>query len=307
MLRRVMAALVLTGMCCHALLAQPLSIVEIAPGVFVHQGQIALMSEENKGDIANIGFIVGTESVAIVDTGGSMSEGRAFLLALREKTDKPIRWVINTHAHPDHIFGNGAFVGDGVDFAGHRRLASAVASRGPHYIAAFRKTMGAALDGVRIVAPTLAVDDAITLDLGGRSIVLAAWPAAHSDCDLTVLDQKTGTLFAGDLVFVDHVPILDGSLRGFLEVVDRLDRIAATRVVPGHGPVSAPWPAALRAEKAYLMELAADLRAAIRDGATVAAASKSAALSERTHWRMFDEYNAGNATAGFAELEWEMP
>jgi quinoprotein relay system zinc metallohydrolase 2 len=302
-----MVALTLTGMCCAAAMAQPLPIAEIAPGVFVHQGQIALMSEENKGDIANIGFIVGTESVAIVDTGGSMIEGRAFLLALREKTDKPIRWVINTHAHPDHIFGNGAFVGDGVVFAGHRQLAPAIASRGPHYIAAFRKTMGAALDGVTIVAPTLAVDDATTLDLGGRSIVLAAWPTAHSDCDLTVLDPKTGTLFAGDLVFVDHVPIVDGSLLGFLGVVDRLGRISATRVVPGHGPISAPWPAALQAERAYLMELAGDLRAAIRNGATVAAAVASAARNERTHWRMFDEYNAGNATAGFAELEWEKP
>lgn len=280
---------------------------EIAPGVFAHQGEMSLMTRENLGGIANLGAVVGGEAVAIIDTGGSLLQGKAFLAALREKTQKPIRFVINTHAHPDHVFGNGAFAGEGAAFVGHRNLPRALAARGEHYLAAFRQTMGDALDGVTIVAPTLTVAESTSLDLGGREIVLQAWRTAHSEADLTALDKKTGTLFAGDLLFLQHVPVVDGSLLGFLDVADRLASIKAERVVPGHGPMVAPWPAALEEERAYLTKLTAGLRAAIRKGESVKDAAQSVGAEERGKWRLFDDYNARNATAGFAELEWEGP
>jgi len=280
---------------------------EIAPGVYAHQGETSLMSRENFGGIANLGAIVGDDSVAIIDTGGSLLQGKAFLAALREKTQKPIRYVINTHAHPDHVFGDGAFVGDGVTFVGHRNLPRALATRGEHYLAAFREIMGDALDGTTIVAPTLTVSDSATLDLGGRAIALQAWKTAHSEADLTVLDSRTGTLFAGDLLFIQHVPVVDGSLLGFLDVAEKLAAIKAERVVPGHGPMVAPWPKALDDERAYLTHLTADLRAAIRKGESVKAASAVAGAEERPKWKLFEDYNARNATAGFAELEWEEP
>ena len=69
----------------------------------------------------------------------------------------------------------------------------------------------------------------------------------------------------------------------------------------------APWPKALDDQRAYLMRLTADLRAAIKKGEGVAAAAKTAGGEERGKWRLFDDYNARNATAGFAELEWETP
>ncbi len=288
--------------------AQPhFQLEEMAPGVYVHQGETSLMTRENFGGIANLGAIVGDRAVAVIDTGGSLIEGKAFLAALRQKTDKPIRYVVNTHAHPDHIFGNGAFAGPGVTFVGHKNLPRALAARGEHYLSAFRQTMGDALDGVTIVAPTMLVADSTTIDLGDREIVLQAWKTAHSEADLTVLDKKSATLFAGDLLFLRHVPVVDGSLLGFLDVVDRLAEIKAERVVPGHGPAVAPWPKALEDERAYLMRLTADLRAAIRKGESVKEAAKTAGEEERAKWKLFDDYNARNATAGFAELEWEGP
>lgn len=284
---------------------QELPVSEVAPKIFVHVGEVALMTRENEGATANVGFIIGDDAVAVIDTGGSVREGERLLAAIRARTDKPIRYVINTHGHPDHVFGNAAFVSDGTVFVGHRNLPQALAVRGPFYTDAFRRIMGQQLmEGVRMISPTLLVAGTTKLDLGSRALTLKTWSTAHSDNDLTVLDEQTGTLFAGDLVFLSHIPVLDGSLRGWLKVTDELGSLPAQRVVPGHGPVS-EWPAALVDQRRYLMRLANDIRALIARGEPITAAAGTAAASEQPRWQLFGDYNARNATSAYSEIEWE--
>jgi quinoprotein relay system zinc metallohydrolase 2 len=301
----ILCFLVLLATIAQAQHLEPaLDVDEVAPGVFIHAGRIALMTADNAGDIANIGFVVGRDAVAVIDSGGSAQVGRQLRAAIRQRTRLPIRHVIATHGHPDHLFGHAAFADDGVTFVGHRHLPQALAQRGPFYLDAFRRQLGDALiDQVRLVPPTLLVDGDMILDLGGRTLSLRAWPTAHSDSDLTVLDTLSGTLFAGDLVFCGHIPVIDGSLRGWLGLMDQLAALPAQRVVPGHGAVG-DWPAAQADQRRYLQQLDAEVRALIAQGAPLRAAQQAAA-SEASHWQLFDDYHARNATAAYSEIEWE--
>src|SRR5665647_3671635 len=111
-------------------------------------------------------------------------------------------------------------------------------------------------------------------------------------------------MFLGDLLFSKHVPALDGSIRGWLGLIAKLEaRRDVKLAVPGHGPASMPWPSALGAEQRYLSKVADDVRMMIKQGKTLAEAADTAGLSEKDAWVLFKEYNARNVSAAFAELE----
>jgi len=274
-----------------------------APGVYVHYGQQALTTRANAGDIANAGFIVGTRCVAVVDTGGSYAVGRALRQAIRRQTPLPVCAVVNTHGHPDHVFGNAAFTADRPEFIGHARLAEALQRRAPNYLNALNRDLGDVAEGTTIVTPTRTVATTDELDLGGRVLTLTAWRTAHTDSDLTVFDRASGTLWLGDLLFVGHVPVVDGNLRGFLATIEELATIDAKIVVPGHGRAAA-WPGALGPEQRYLEALATDVRAAIKAGRTLPQ-TLAASRADPGPWLLYDDFHKRNVSAAYAELEWD--
>lgn len=282
--------------------AAPLAVDEVAPGVYVHHGMHAAIEEAARGDIANIGFVVGERCVAVIDTGGSRATGAALRETIAATTPLPVCYVIDTHAHFDHVLGNAAFVADRPQFVGHANLAAALeASR-----AFFAERFAAELAGPAsdVVLPSLTVEGTRELDLGGRSLVLDAVAEAHTSADLTVYDVKTRTLWSGDLVFMERLPVLDGSLRGWLAWLDAPPARPIDRVVPGHGPVSAPWPAALAAERAYLAALLSDARAAVREGRFLEDVAAAAREHPPAGW-LRTEPHARNASKAFREVEWE--
>jgi quinoprotein relay system zinc metallohydrolase 2 len=293
--------------CDAASVIPPLPVREIAPGVYAHQAPVTEMNAASGGDIANLGFVVGDNAVAVIDTGGALIIGERLKKAIEAVTSKPIRYVINTSEHPDYIFGNAALVSSGVTFVGHKNLPREMAQRGPDYLATWRRTMPDLVNGIKLVSPILLVEPGkdLHLDLGHRVLDIHAWPTMSTDCNVTIFDEKTKTLFTGDLVYLHHVPVIDGSVLGWLEELPALAKIPAARIVPGHGPVGADWPQALSAEKAYLMKMTEDLRALLKLGADINTAAKKAGRSESGKWQLFGVYNPRNATAGYAELEWQ--
>ncbi len=282
----------------------PAAILQVAPGDFVRQGACAEATPENQDGIANTAFVVGAKAVAVIDPGGSLQDGNRLRAAIRATTSLPVRFVIMTHGHPDHVFGATAFLPDNPVFVGHWQLPAILASRAAHDHRALAFSLAEAETGAA-VAPTLLVHDRLTLDLGGRTLVLQAYPSAHTDADVTVFDQATATLFAGDLLFSGRVPALDGSLTGWLRVLDGLEALPAARAVPGHGPATLAWPQGAADEHRYFTVLLHDVRHAIATGHDVDAAATTAAAAERPHWALFDAYNGRNAVEAYKELQWE--
>lgn len=283
-----------------------LSVREIAPGVFVHEGEVALADAANGGDIANLGFILGHDAVAVVDAGNTRGLGEALYAAVRAETDLPVRWLVLTHMHPDHVFGAEVFREAGAEIVAGDGFPMALSARADSYMRALTRQVGqAAALGSRLVLPDRVVSGVETLDLGGRTLELAATGIAHTDNDLTVRDLETGTWFLGDLVFDGHAPSLDGSISGWIAALEALASEPAERVVPGHGRAELPWPEAAAPTATYLRALAVETREAIDAGESLGTAARHVGTGLGEGWQLFNEFNARNATTAYRELEWE--
>lgn len=283
-----------------------LPVTEIALGVFVHEGAVALAGPENGGDIANLGFVIGKDAVAVIDAGNTRAIGEALYAAIRARTDLPVRWLVLTHMHPDHVFGAEVFREAGAGIVASDKLPQALSARAESYTEALVRQVGpAAALGSRLVLPDMTVAASRTLDLGGRRLELDTEPTAHTDNDLVARDDATGTWFLGDLVFDRHAPSLDGSATGWIALLDRLRAEPAARVVPGHGGPVLAWPEGGAATESYLAGLVAEVRAAIAAGDSLGTAARSAGADLTDGWQLFDEFNARNATTAYRELEWE--
>ncbi|MES2553025.1 MAG: quinoprotein relay system zinc metallohydrolase 2 [Pseudomonadota bacterium] len=284
---------------------EALPMEQVGDNIYVHHGVHQDLSEGYEGDICNISFIVGTKGVAVIDSGGSYKTGMQLREAIRKVTQLPILYVINTHVHPDHIFGNAAFVQDKPAFVGHAKLADAMARRKDSYMRINQDWQGANFAGSEIIMPTIKVQDSITIDIGERTLTLTAYPVAHTNTDMTVLDSKSGDMWMGDLLFVERTPSIDGDIKGWIAVISQLEDSKVSRMIPGHGAIPADWKAALGDEKRYLATLLDDIRASIKKGEVMEKAMDTAAASEKGKWVLFEIVNRRNVNTIYPALEWE--
>ena len=286
-----------------------LDLRQVAPGVFAYLGQPVQLEQSPDGRIANLGVVIGADSVAVIDAGVSRAQGQQLYAAIRRLTDLPVGHVILTHMHPDHVLGTQVFAEAGAQVVGHHALRPSLEMRAAGYLDGMARLYGAgAMLGTEIALPDLEVRERMDLDLGGRVLSLTAAPTAHTDNDLTVFDHATGTLFGGDLIFRELTPIVDGSLRGWLDWLADAPRPAPRIVVPGHGAVAGSWDEAVAAQRRFLDALAAAVRAELEAGVPMSQAVPDigrAMEGQAEGWAAFPESVARDATAAYKELEWE--
>ncbi|SLN49696.1 hypothetical protein ROG8370_02213 [Roseovarius gaetbuli] len=149
------------------------------------------------------------------------------------------------------------------------------------------------------------ISDSTVIDLGARALTLVPWETAHSESDLTVFDTATATLFVGDLLFDEHSPALDGSLLGWLRVLDEMGTPPPARVVPGHGGPVLDWPKGGEALTRYLETLRDETRIAVAEGLRLSEAVATVGKDKADNWHLFELFHRRNVTAAFTELEWE--
>ncbi len=213
--------------------------------------------------------------------------------------------MINTHVHYDHVLGNYAFIKDKPKFVGHRSLKAAIEANRQFFLDNFAEDLGVDAKPDWIIPPSEAVTTSKSIDLGNRPLVLTAHRTAHTNQDLTVLDIKTNSLWIADILFMQRLPVINGSINGWLSSIDSLRKQSIDRVIPGHGPVSADWPRAVNPQIRYLENLRSEIREIIKNGGFLEDALEQVGHSERGKWLLFEEYHKRNITRAFAELEWE--
>ena len=277
--------------------ADPLRVEEVAAGIFVHAGLPEYAERSNRGDVANMAFVVGTQAVAVIDTGNTPALGRDLREAIRQRTDLPIRVVINTHMHPDHVFGNGAFLDDRPDFVAHANFQGALMARADTYQRRLEEEFGeeAAARAV-LVPPTVTVEATHRIDLGGRTLELTAHPTGHTNNDLTVFDSATGTLFAGDLV-ESKAALYTGDAYHFDwagKTLDNVKAYQAENLIGGRGAVSrgvAETDAAVEQTRKFLNGMIENVGRVHKAGGTLKAAfeaTRDALAPEFGAWPIFE-------------------
>jgi len=281
------------------------AVEKVADGVYVHHGKHLDIDTGYQGDICNISFVVGSKGVAVIDTGGSLKTGRQLREAIRKLTPLPVLYVINTHVHPDHIYGNAAFLADKPVFVGHDKLANIMELRRDQYAKLNERLLHEDAKGSELVKPTLAVKDRLTLDLGDRKLELSAHPVAHTNTDVSLIDDKSSTLFTGDLLFIERTPVVESDIKGLIAEIEKLKASPARLVVPGHGPVAKDWVGALNDAQRYLNLLLTDVRASIKKNEGMEKAMETAAASEKDKWQLFEIANRRNVNTIYPGLEWE--
>jgi quinoprotein relay system zinc metallohydrolase 2 len=284
--------------------AEAFTMEEVGPGIFIRKGLVADADAQNLDAIANIGFIIGDAGVLVTESGGSLADGQWLRGQIAKHTDKPVTHVVITHVHPDHAFGAGAFADVKPVFIGHAKLKEALDSRGEFYRKRLADLFGEERTGP-VVYPTMTVADTAEIDLGGRTLRFTAHGPAHTTSDLSMHDSKSGLLFPADLLFVERIPSLDGSLKGWLKELERVKASGATHAVPGHGPVRVELAPAVAQLTTYLTALRDGTKAAIAKDVPIDKAVDTVAQDQSGNWKLFEHYNRRNVTVAYQELEWD--
>jgi len=275
----------------------------VTEGVYVMRGVSAAPSALNGGAVINTGFIVGTEGVVVVDSGPHYRYGKAMLTAIRGVTRKPVRLLINTHAHPENVLGNRAFAERGIPVLATARTRQLMRERCPACVKNFSRQLGREwMKGTRIVLPGKTVSGSAGLSVAGLRLRLIDNGWAHTESDLSVFDEGSGVLFTGGLVYVKEIPHMrEASVKGWLKALASLGELPLRHVVPGQG--AAGGGETLDGVLGYLRALDRFAQAALARGVDASAILAGSEMPAYADWALYAERHPLNVQRAFTELE----
>lgn len=248
--------------------AQTLQPEEVAPGVWMVQGASALGTPANRNFISNAAFVVTPEGVVVVDALGSPALAAELIQAIGRITTQPIRQLIVTHYHADHIYGLQAFKAAGAAITAHKDgQAYLYSETAALRLQASRTDLAPWIDDkTRLVPADRWIDGPTRFTLGGVDFLLQPAGPAHTAEDLVVFLPQSRVLIAGDIVFRGRIPFVGQADSGrWIEALDRLIALDARLIVPGHGPASTRAQSDLGLTRDYLLHLRRTMGEAARN------------------------------------------
>ena len=291
---------------CNAQVPSAMQPAEVAPGVWMVQGASALGSPANRNFISNAAFVVTREGVVVVDALGSPTLASELIVAIGAITSQPIREVIVTHYHADHIYGLQVFKAAGARITAHRLGQDYLQSENAALrLRASRTELAPWIDAqTRLVPADRWIDAPLSFTLGGVSFVVQPAGPAHTPEDLVVVLPDQGVLIAGDLVFRGRLPFVGQADSGrWIAALSRLLEYHARVIVPGHGPASTSAEADLTLTRDYLLHLRQTMGEAARKLDPFEEAYAQADWSRFEHLPLFKAANRINAYNTYLLME----
>ena len=279
---------------------------EVADKIYVHFGFQEDANKINKGDISNIGFIVGDKSILVIDTGGTPSIGEALYKKINDISDLPISYVVITHSHPDHYFGTNVFINESADIIGHSKLQRSLDANFEFYknlqLVNTRDQSVKEFKNFKITK-IVNVDKKLTIDLGNRIVEIKAWPSGHTDNDLSIFDKKTRTLWTEN-IFIKRTPSIRASVKGWKKNLEETSKMDVNLIIPGHGPVKKKNEA-IRPMLSYFNRLIENTRKFHKNNLSLSKAIENFPSKNLENWLLYNIYHPSNVTKVYTELEWE--
>ncbi len=252
----------LTGAHAAGPLTYNLKPTQIAPDTYVFEGSTEHFTRANGGNILNTAFIVTADGVIVIQTGPSRRYGEEMRAAIRRVTDKPVRKVFISNLHPDYFLGAQAFAD--VPIAALPGTIAGIQEEGHGIAENMYRLIGDWMRGTEVVIPNEPVFGS-TVVFGAHRLRLIPLNG-HTAADLALLDETTGVLFSGGVVFCDRTPTTPhADVAAWLTELDQLQALDIRLLVPNHGHIR-PDKACIAQTRDWLTWLDGTLRAAVESG-----------------------------------------
>lgn len=273
----------------------------LAPGVWRVAGDNAVISLSNQGAIVNTGIIATGDGVIVIDPGPSLHRGLAIDAIVKGLTKEPVRWIIDTHAHPENVLGNSAFPQATV--IASKPAAELMQSRCRLCLERLTAQLGQeSMAGTSIELPTRLVKNGESIQLGRRQLRFLVFARAHTRGDLAVVMPTEKILFAGGLVNDRRVADLhEATLSGWIKALSSLQENAFPVVVPGHG--EATDSGVIERFAAYLVDLRNACDADIANGGNAASSGGRLTLPRYRDWVDYAAQHPLNVGHAYRERE----